>query len=161
MIMRDLCGEEIKVQWVDSAPSNVVERFKQVIGGLSDFRNISFSRSIQPSQEPKGPPMLLVFGDGSLDKYCAIAYVRWELMDGSVECRLISCKSRVTPRKKISIPRIELMGSLMAIRLAKKICDTFQFQFSETHFFTDSSAVLGMLHCDSVTFKEFVGNRVS
>ena len=49
----------------------------------------------------------------------------------------------------------------MAIQLAKKICDTFQFQFSETHFFTDSSAVLGMLHCDSVIFKEFVGNRIS
>ena len=49
----------------------------------------------------------------------------------------------------------------MAIRLAKKIRDTFQFQFSETHYFTDSSAVLGMLHCDSVTFKEFVGNRIS
>ena len=48
----------------------------------------------------------------------------------------------------------------MVIRLAKMICDKFQFQFSETHFFTDSSAVLGMLHCDSVTFKEFVGNRV-
>ena len=82
-------------------------------------------------------------------------------MDGSVECRLISCKSCVTPRKKILIPRIELMGSLMAIRLAKKIWDTFQFQFSEMHFFTDSSAVLGMLHCNSVTFKEFVGNRIS
>ena len=105
--------------------------------------------------------MLLVFGDGSLDAYCAIAYARCELINGSVECCLISCKSRVTPRKKISIPRIELMGSLMAIRLAKKICDTFQFHFSETHYFTDSSAVLGMLHCDSVTFKEFVGNRVS
>ena len=66
MIMRDLCGEEIKIQWNDPAPSNVVERFKQVIGGLSDLRNISFPRSIHPSQEPKRPPMLLVFGNGSL-----------------------------------------------------------------------------------------------
>ena len=80
MIMRDLCSEEHKVQWDDPAPSNVVERFKQVIGGLSDLRNISFPRSIQPSQEPKGPPMLLVFGDGSLDTYCAIAYALWELL---------------------------------------------------------------------------------
>ena len=51
---------------------NVVERFKQVIGGLSDLHNISFARSIQPSQEPKGLPMLLVFGDGSLEAYCTV-----------------------------------------------------------------------------------------
>ena len=68
MIMRDLCSEENKVQWDDPAPSNV-EKFKQVLSGLSELRNISFPRSIQPSQEPKGPPMLLVFGDGSLDAY--------------------------------------------------------------------------------------------
>ena len=115
MIMHDLCSEENKVQWDDPAPSNVFERFKQVIGGLSDLRNISFPRSIQPSQEHKGPPMLLVLCNGSLDTYCAIAYAHWELMDGSVECWLISRKSRVTPRIKMSIPCIELMESLMAI----------------------------------------------
>ena len=64
MIMRDLCSEENKVQWDDPTPSNVVD-----LSGLSELRNISFPRSIQPSQEPKGPPMLLVFGDGSLDAY--------------------------------------------------------------------------------------------
>ena len=46
MIMCDLCSEEHKVQWDGPAPSNVVERFKQVIGGLSDLHNISFPRSI-------------------------------------------------------------------------------------------------------------------
>ena len=74
MIMRDLRGEENKVQRDDPTPSNVVERFKQVIGGLSDLRNISFPRSIQPSHELKGLPMLLVFDDGSLDAYCVVAY---------------------------------------------------------------------------------------
>jgi hypothetical protein len=162
MVMRDMCGEEGKVQgWDDPAPQVVIDRFKHVISGLAELREISFLRTIQPSGEPSKPPMLLVFGDGSREAYCAVAYIRWELRDGSVECRLISCKSWVTPRKKISIPRIELMGSLMAVRLARKIRETFQFDFAETHFFTDSSAVLGMLHCDSVTFLEFVGNRVS
>ena len=53
------------------------------------------------------------------------------------------------------------MGALLAIRLAQKIRDTFQFQFAKTFYFTDSSSVLGMLHKDSVVFHEFVGNRVS
>ena len=53
------------------------------------------------------------------------------------------------------------MGSLLATRLARKVQDTFRFQFSEVCFFTDSSCVLGMLQCDSDTFNEFVGNRVA
>ena len=101
MVMRDLCGEDGKVQgWDDPAPQVVIDRFKQVIGGLAELREISVPRTSQPSGEPSKPPMLLVFGDGSREAYCAVAYIRWELRDGSVECRLISCKSRVTPKKR-------------------------------------------------------------
>ena len=53
------------------------------------------------------------------------------------------------------------MGSLLATRLARKITDSFGIVFSAVKFFTDSSAVLGMLHCHSNTFQEFVGIRVA
>jgi Pao retrotransposon peptidase len=61
----------------------------------------------------------------------------------------------------ISIPRMELMGALLAVRLARKIRDSFTFNFKGTRYFTDSSVVLGMLKCDSASFLEFVGTRVS
>jgi hypothetical protein len=54
--------------------------------------------------------MLLIFGDGSVEASCALAYLRWELEDGSVVCRLLAGKTRVAARCKISIPRMELMG---------------------------------------------------
>ena len=52
MVMRDLCGEEVKVQWDDPAPSGVVEKFKQVISGLSDLRNISINVMCLPNTDP-------------------------------------------------------------------------------------------------------------
>ena len=52
MVMRDLCGEEVKVQWDDPAPSGVVEKFKQVISGLSDLRNISIDVMCLPNTDP-------------------------------------------------------------------------------------------------------------
>ena len=42
-----------------------------------------------------------------------------------------------------------------------KIKDSLRLKFEKTRFFTDSTAVLGMLQNDSVAFLEFVGNRVS
>jgi Pao retrotransposon peptidase len=102
-----------------------------------------------------------MFGDGSREAYATLAYIRWVLDDGSIECKLISGKSRVAPKQKISIPRMELMGARLAVRLAKKIRDSFTFKFKGTRYFTDSSVILGMLKCDSASFPEFVGTRVS
>ncbi len=105
--------------------------------------------------------MLLIFGDGSVEASCALAYLRWEMEDGSVVCRLLAGKTTVAPKCKISIPRMELMGSLVAVRLYQKIRDSLRLEIEGVRFFTDSSAVLGMLNKDSGTFLEFVGTRVS
>jgi hypothetical protein len=56
---------------------------------------------------------------------------------------------------------MELLGALLAVRLARKIRDSFTFKFEGTRYFTDSSVILGMLRCDSASFLEFVGTRVS
>ncbi|OBQ33188.1 MAG: hypothetical protein AN484_27365, partial [Aphanizomenon flos-aquae WA102] len=85
----------------------------------------------------------------------------WEMMDGSVMCRLISGKTRVAPKVKITVPRMELVGSLMAVRLAQKVKDSLQLTFKAVRYFTDSSAVLGMLKGESGGYLEFVGTRVS
>jgi hypothetical protein len=105
--------------------------------------------------------MLLIFGDGSVEASCVVAYLRWELEDGPVVCRLLAGKTRVAPKCKISIPRMELMGSLVAVRLYQKIKDSLCLEVSEIRFFTDSLAVLGMIFKDSGTFLEFVSTRVS
>jgi hypothetical protein len=105
--------------------------------------------------------MLLIFGDGSVEASCALAYLRWEMEDGSVVCHLLAGKTRVAPKCKISIPRMELMGSLVAVRLYQKIKDSLRLEVEGVLFFTDSSPVLGMINKDSGTFLEFVGTRVS
>jgi hypothetical protein len=62
--------------------------------------------------------MLLIFGDGSTMASCALTYLRWQMADGTMQCRLLAGKMRVAPKCKISIPRMELMGALLVVRLA-------------------------------------------
>jgi hypothetical protein len=138
--------------------------FREVLGHLKDLKKINFPRSMwpEPNRGPvKGKPMLLIFVDGSVEASCPLAYLRWEMEDGSVVCRLLAGKTRVAPKCKISIPRMELMVSLVAVRLYQKIKDSLRLEIEGVRFFTDSSAVLGMLNKDSGTFLEFVGTRVS
>jgi hypothetical protein len=80
---------------------------------------------------------------------------------GTVQCRLLAGKTRVAPKCKISVPRMELVGPLLAVRLASKILDSLKMELEALRYFTDLSAVLGMLDKDSVSFLEFVGTRVS
>ena len=152
LLMRDLCSEELKIQWDDPVTETAKERFMQLMDEMGDLRKTQFPRSLKPA-ESRGPwkedPMLLVFGDGSTQASCALAYIRWELQDGSVLCRLIAGKTRVAPKVKITVPRMELVGSLMAVRLAQKVKDSLCMEFKAMRYFTVSSAVLGMLKGES------------
>jgi hypothetical protein len=166
IVMRSLSDEEEggRVGWDDQVPAHVEADFREVLGYLKDLKKVNFPRSMwpEPGRGPvKGRPMLLIFGDGSVEASCALAYLRWEMEDGSVVCRLLAGKTRVAPKCKISIPRMELMGSLVAVRLYQKIKDSPRMDIEGVRFFTDSSAVLGMLNKDSGTFLEFLGTRVS
>jgi hypothetical protein len=50
---------------------------------------------------------------------------------------------------------------LVAVRLYQKIQDLLKLDIGEVRFFTDSSAVFGMIFRDSGSFLKFVGTRVS
>jgi hypothetical protein len=66
-------------------------------------------------------------------------------------CRLIAGKTRVAPKSKISIRRVELVGSLMAVRLTQKVKAAMRGTFEEVKYFSDSTAVLDMLGADSAS----------
>jgi hypothetical protein len=62
---------------------------------------------------------------------------------------------------KITIPRMELVAAVNSVRLARKAREAVKIPLSGMRYFTDSSAVLGMLRTESGKFLEFVGARVS
>jgi hypothetical protein len=105
--------------------------------------------------------MLVIFGDGSKFASCTLAVLRWHMANRLVQCRFLPGKTRVAPKYKISIPRMELVGALLAVRVARKIIYSLGMELEAVRYFTDSSAVLGMLNKDSASFLEFVGTQVS
>ncbi len=146
IVMRSLSDEEEggRVGWDDQVPAHVEADFREILGYLKDLKKVSFPRSMWPEPsrgQVRGRPTLLIFRDRSVEASCALTYLRWEMEDGSVVCRLLAGKTRVAPKCKISIPRMELMGSLMAVRLYQKIKDSLRLEMEGVRFFTDSSAV--------------------
>ena len=161
LLMRELSGEEgRKYEWDEVLPGGYREKFVGLIRLVGDVRKLRFPRSICPVERSAADPELLIFGDGSMQAFCALAYIRWELQDGSYWCVLVSGKTRVAPLKKISIPRLELLGAVAAVRLAASVQESVRFKFQKKYFFTDSTAVFGMIRGESAALQEFVGTRV-
>lgn len=160
LVMRDLSGEDGRsLGWDDPVPDDVRKRFVKILDQMKDMMSLRFPRCVIP--QDVCDLELLVFGDGSKQAFCTLAYVRFKTGENEYKCFLISGKTRVAPLRKISVPRIELLGALASVRIAEKIENGCRLNFTKRYFFTDSSAVLGMINGECGAFNEFVGTRVS
>ena len=70
-------------------------------------------------------------------------------------------KSRVTPLKHVTIPRLELTAAVVAVKMDRMIRQELQVPLQESVFWTDSTTVLRYLSNESTRFKTFVANRVT
>ena len=70
-------------------------------------------------------------------------------------------KSRVAPMKTLTLPRLELQGAVLAIRLKETIVKEFNYSLNSIFFWTDSMLNLQYIKKEDKRFKTFVGNRIS
>lgn len=70
-------------------------------------------------------------------------------------------KSRVSPLKQITIPRLERTAATIAVKLDKILRQELQIPLQQSVFWTDSTTVLSYIGNDSARFKTFVANRIS
>jgi len=102
-----------------------------------------------------------VFTDVSERAYCAAAYLRCVRSDGQCATTLIASKTKVAPLKKMTLPRLELMGALIGARLGKFIRTNLNVGENDVHFWTDSMITFHWIRSSSKQWKQFVANRVS
>ncbi len=86
--------------WDEPIPAGTSKEFWQVVSHLAELRAVTFLRMAKPKEAVVGKPMLLIFGEGSKTASCALAYLRWQMADGTVQCRLLAGKMRVAPSAK-------------------------------------------------------------
>ena len=70
-------------------------------------------------------------------------------------------KSRLTPIKSITIPRLELSAAVVSTRLDKISKKEISLPLDRSYFWTDSTCVLKYIHNEDTRFQTFVANRVA
>ncbi|GFT89730.1 integrase catalytic domain-containing protein [Trichonephila clavipes] len=81
---------------------------------------------------------------------------------GGISVKLVTPKSRVAPLNCVTLPRLELLGALVAARLASKVKKIVNLKRSCLQYhWTDSKIVLFWIKGNKTRWKQLVANRVN
>ena len=98
--------------------------------------------------------------DASTKGYGQCSYLRLTNGNSDTHCSLIASKSRVTPIRPITVPRLELTAAVLSVKMSKQLVKELRFENIEEYFWTDSKVVLGYLTNESRRFHVYVANQV-
>ena len=83
------------------------------------------------------------FSDASEEGYGQVSFIRMVNCVGAIHCNFILGKARVTSRKYISIPRLELVVAMLSRKMAKFLRKELNIDCLKETVWSDSSVVLG------------------
>ena len=99
------------------------------------------------------------FSDANRYGYGVVSYLRQVNIRGTVSVSLIFGKSRVTPLKPMTIPRLELNACALSAEIGSMLLAELDIGDVTQVFWTDSKICLGYITNDVKRFSIFVSNR--
>ena len=148
-------------KWDDPAPKDIEDKFQLWKSELHHIRENPVPRRMTQNSSPVASVQLHGFADASKSGFGAAVYIRLVHKDTTISIALVAGKTRVAPKKHITIPRLELLGSLLLARMMPKIAATLQVECAGIFCWIDSQVVLRWINKPAHQLKEFVRNRVT
>jgi hypothetical protein len=152
---------QLRQGWDDEIPKDYQQEWSHWQKEVEDLHEFTVPRFYRVIGLSPRTLQLHVFGDASERAFCAVAYFRFEYSNGQKQCIFVAAKTRVAPIKSLSIPKLELQAAVLSARLADSIRREHDYDISTTHYWSDSSAVLGQICGESKRHPAFVANRLS
>ncbi|XP_054721417.1 uncharacterized protein LOC129231194 [Uloborus diversus] len=149
---------KLKLSWDENLPPDLQLEWKSLVEDLSQLKEIKVPRYIL--QPYSNIIELHGFCDASEKAYAAAVYIRTISMNGNINVQLVTSKTRVSPIKFVSLPRLELCGAFLLAKLVRFTSRALQLDAVKTLCWTDSTIVLGWLASHSSRWKTFVAHRV-
>ena len=100
------------------------------------------------------------FSDASFVGYGVACYLRLVDEGGRVEVALIMGKSRVSPLKPTTVPRLELTAATVGVKISAMLEEELKKQEMKVYYWVDNKIVLGYIMNETRRYRIFVANRV-
>ncbi|XP_071043029.1 uncharacterized protein [Parasteatoda tepidariorum] len=132
-----LCG----IEWDELLPPSIASRFSKWIIDLPHLNNIRIPRWIGISSADVS---IHVFCDASERAYGTVLYVRFT-EDTKFHVRMVCSRNRLSPLKRITLPRLELLAALMGARLLHYFCTETKLDRNTATLWSDSTVALNWI----------------
>ncbi|XP_025202896.1 uncharacterized protein LOC112599977 [Melanaphis sacchari] len=148
------------VGWDDPVPEQVRTMWQRYQSEIQCIQHLKIPRRI--TTEGVTQYEFHVFSDSSEKGYAAAVYLRCET-DNQVTCNLITAKSKVSPLKRVTIPRLELCGAVLAAQLLNYVYELLKklLSIDAMHAWTDSTTTLAWIQSSPHRWATFIANRTS
>ena len=141
LLIRMWEGSCASLGWDNALPEDLIAQVVSFFVELYDLETLKFPRSLWPKEDVIGDPELIVFSDGSTIAFGTTAYIRWKLKSGNWWPILVMSKSKIAPKNRITIPRLELNGAVLAKRLKEFLVGQLDVEFAHIYHLVDSSSL--------------------
>ncbi len=145
-----------KVSWDERLPPS--EEWEEWLQQLDELQKVRIERNVRPAVG--GEASLHVFADASQHAYAAAAYLVVE-KKGTWHTRLVFAKAHVAPTKNLTIPRMELLAALLAVKVRQVTLYHLKHPVNRVFHWSNSLTVLFWLNDDSQRFQAFVYNKLN
>jgi len=145
------------LEWDELLDTDLKHAVELWLSELSEFKNLQIPRCLCDSNSVL---QMHVFADASSEAYGAVVYMRCEDQTGKISMNLVSAKTKVAPLTSCSIPRLELMAAVVALRLGLAAARALKIPHGDLYFWSDSMNVLWWIRNHSRCYKPFVANCV-
>ncbi|XP_074034599.1 uncharacterized protein [Leptinotarsa decemlineata] len=148
----------LKQSWDENVPPNIFLQWSKFYNQLNELNNLKIPRcSLSDNQSIID---IHCFCDASQQAYASCIYFRSKNSAGNYVSRLVCSKSKVSPLKPLTIPRLELCAALLGAQLVEQVVKAISIKVP-IFYWTDSQIVLCWIRKDPNLLQQFVANRVS
>jgi len=149
--------------WEEDIPENLKTKFVSLFKDIERASKFKFIRSVVPRGINCVRPRceLITFCDGSEKAFAAASYIRFKT-DEEIICHLLTSAVKICGKRKLTIPRTELLGAEMGVRLCKTIQEETQHELDiiSVKYILDSRVVLSQIKKPAGSMDMFCGSRV-
>ncbi|KAG7307103.1 hypothetical protein JYU34_007243 [Plutella xylostella] len=149
---------QLKLEWDTPVPKNIEKTWKNLISQLNILLTVSVPRFTLCTSPVVTE--LHCFVDASQNAYAACVYLRTVNDCNTVTISLLCSKTRVSPLKTVTIPRLELCAALLGARLVARVSEALRCQINKKIFWSDSTITIGWIRTQPKVLKAFVCNRI-
>ncbi|GFX71320.1 uncharacterized protein TNCV_2453321 [Trichonephila clavipes] len=150
----------IRSCWDEQLTTELKNKWETWCSQVCLLNDLTLERINFPYPLDKGKDLQLhIFCDASPRAFGAVAHFRYVTTNDDIYTSFITAKSRVFPLKKLTLPRLELLGAVLASRILKYLTSKFKFPMFQFFLWSDSIA-LHWIKEKASNYKQFVSNRV-